>query len=146
MNEDDPVWQEVLRWLVIALTWLGLSYLAVEEANAAPRIDAVTVSLASYHPGNRSLNESNPGILLHAGPWMAGAYRNSYSETTALVAYTHPMAHVYGVSVGLTVGAVTGYKVPAMAALTVGVGPLFVLATIGESGPVFGFGLRQAIP
>jgi hypothetical protein len=114
-------------WLLTAATVL-LALLcacpgawAQAEQTAQPKPVTLGMHLHTVHFGGHHLNDSNPGLYLHARSGLlagasVGVYRNSYRDTSAYAAYTWETTTRLA---AVTVGGVTGYRSARIAPLLV---------------------------
>ena len=85
-------------------------------------ITAIGISLGSLHIPHADQNQVNPGVILEAGDYRAGIYRNSLRRTTAFVGYSLPLLEGKMGRLGLLGAIGTGYHSPLMGGLEYRVG------------------------
>lgn len=106
----------------VLLAW---SLIATEEPQSTPRITAASVLTVSHH-GKRDpdYNEVNPGLILEAGNWHFGAYRNTFRRTTVFLVRDWTIASGDSWAFSFQAGPATGYSFPAIAFFRARYGPV----------------------
>lgn len=100
----------MLRYLIPLLA-------AAISAGFQPRAEAQELAAVGVHVGSwhsePGFNNTNPGLYLRTvDGWTAGAYRNSISRTSVYAGWTDGTELASGVRAEVTVGGITGYRIP----------------------------------
>lgn len=100
------------------LVWLAVAVIML--ASQQVLADDLLISTTSYHyDRSQHLNETNPGVIYESNSGLvAGTYYNSYRKQTVLLGWAWRPLQYAGLSAGVAAAAVTGYRLPYMAAVS----------------------------
>lgn len=77
---------------------------------------SIYLMLASLHFGG-NYNEVNPGFVMDVGNVSVGAYRNSHSRNSSVLAYRVPVKNIGDSKFEVVVGHATGYNINYVASI-----------------------------